>query len=52
MPITSRFKSRIFTQGQYFGEVRFYVVEDTAKADICCDIVLGRVTLAKVYTYK
>ena len=47
IPITSRFKSRIFTQGQYFGEVRFYVVEDTAKADICCDIVLGRVALAK-----
>ena len=25
----------------------FYVVEDTANADICCDIVLGRVALAK-----
>ena len=47
IPITSRFKSRIFTQGQYFGEVMFYVVEDTANADICCDIVLGRVALAK-----
>ena len=47
IPITSRFKSKVFTQGQYFGEVMFYLVEDTADADICCDIVIGRVALAK-----
>ena len=47
IPITSRFKMTVYTQGHYFGEVMFYVVEDTADADICCDIVLGRVALAK-----
>jgi len=46
IPITSRFRCNITSSGNYFGDVTFYVVENTIDRDICCDIVLGRVALA------
>ena len=46
VPIIGRFTSRVTTNGHYFGYSCFYIVDDTNKSDIMCDIVIGRTTLA------
>lgn len=46
IPLRSRFPANISSQGVPIGESLTYVVEDKPGADIVCDMVLGRASLA------
>jgi len=46
IPIRSRFKAAISSGGKSIGESLVYVVSDLPEADIICDMVLGRSSLA------
>ena len=46
IPITGRFIANTTTDNNQFGHCCYYIVDDTGKADIMCDLVIGRSTLA------
>ena len=46
IPITGRFVGKVTINGHEFAHSCFYVVDDTDKADIMCDVVIGRSTIA------
>jgi hypothetical protein len=46
VPIRSRFNAMISSDGTSLGDSLVYVVDDSGKEDITCDMVLGRSTMA------
>ena len=50
--VSAKFRCMVSSGAHSLGEVVFYIVEDSVHADICCDVVLGRSTLARsVYSH-
>ena len=46
IPIKNKVRVCIHSNNHAFGDVLLYIVEDTIEDDICCDVVIGRSTLA------
>ena len=46
IPVLHKVRVKVSSKTHKIGYVLLYVVEDTKENDICCDIVIGRTTLA------
>jgi len=46
IPVTHNIRVKVRSGQHCLGNILFYVVEDSVDNDICCDIVIGRSTLA------